>query len=91
MTKEGAGMNEQKKRLVILSAQYGSGPETDVDVTDVLNRLVRGDGLDVVVTDETMGTPPAKGQSKRLQIAYSIDNGPVRRTQVSENTQLKLR
>jgi len=91
MTKEGDGMNEQKKRLVILSAQYGSGPETDVDVTDVLNRLVRGDALDVMVTDETLGTPPAKGQSKRLQIAYSIDNGPVRRTQVSENTQLKLR
>ena len=68
-------MNEQK-RLVILSAQYGTGPETDVDVADVLNRLVRGDALDVMVTDETMGTHPVKGQSKRLQIAYSIDNGP---------------
>jgi hypothetical protein len=84
-------MNEQKNMLAILSAQYGSGPETDVDVTDVLNRLVRGDALDVMVTDETMGTHPAKGQSKRLQIAYSIDSGPVRRIQVSENTQLKLR
>ena len=79
------------KRLFILSAQYGSGPGTDVDVTAVLNRLVRGDVLDIMVTDETMGTHPAKAQQKRLQVAYTTGSGPVQRTRVAENTHLTLK
>jgi hypothetical protein len=57
-------------RLQILSATYGAG-ERARDVTDLLSAQVRGDQLQIQVSNATMGGDPAEGQHKRLRVVYS--------------------
>src|SRR5579864_222630 len=59
--------------LTIHSAVYGTGPDTDIDVTEILRRHV-GSGLAVLVTNELAGCDPLFGVEKRLEVEYSFGN-----------------
>jgi hypothetical protein len=56
-------------RLQILHASYGAG-EQRIDVTDLLNSQLRGNSLQLVVSNASMGGDPAAGLEKRLRVIY---------------------
>lgn len=63
--------NQLLSKLKIHSAVYGTGPENDVDVADVLRQKI-GDGLVLdVVNDSFPGDDPAHKETKRLAVEYS--------------------
>ena len=83
-----AGKRTESK-LKIISAFYGTGPVTDIDVTEVLRNHVK-DGLIVLVTNELFGSDPAPNQPKRLQVEYSYGNYAVSVVSRPESTRLVL-
>lgn len=56
-------------QLQIMRARFGAG-EQSVDVTGRLAAEVQNDTLNVQVTRGTMGSDPAPGQTKRLNVIY---------------------
>ena len=56
-------------RLQILHASYGAG-EQRMDVTDLLNSRLRGNSLQLVVSNSSMGGDPAPSLEKRLRVIY---------------------
>jgi len=63
-------------RLVIRRALYGTGPQTDISVTDKLNDAVR-DALVVPVDNSLVPRDPALNVQKRLYVEYSYGNDSV--------------
>ncbi len=74
--------------LQISRATYGSGNRTS-DVTSRLNSQVRGDHLNLLVNNDTMGGDPAPNQRKTLTVEYMM-NGRNERATVRENETLNL-
>jgi hypothetical protein len=56
-------------RLEVLQASYGAGDRRQ-DVTNLVRSQVRGNALQVFVSNAAMGGDPAEGQKKRLRIIY---------------------
>jgi vacuolar-type H+-ATPase subunit E/Vma4/outer membrane lipoprotein SlyB len=75
-------------RLQITRAIYGAGNRW-ADVTARLNSQVRGDQLDMQVTNYTMGGDPAQNQSKSLRVDYTLD-GRTNQVVVNEGDTLRL-
>jgi len=59
--------------LTILRAEYGTGPR-EFDVTSRLSSEVRGNSLQLRVTNDSMGGDPAEGQAKWLNVWYVYNN-----------------
>jgi hypothetical protein len=59
--------------LTILRAEYGTGPR-EFDVTSRLRSQLRGDSLQLRVTNDSMGGDPAEGQAKWLNVWYLYRN-----------------
>jgi hypothetical protein len=76
--------------LVIHTARYGISASTDVDVVDVLRRLIRKNRIDTQVTNDVMGCDPAKGHRKRVRVTYSVGGGPQELREVVEKDRLLL-
>lgn len=75
-------------QLVVLSASYGRGSRTR-DVTRRLRGMVRGGHLDLTVDNQSLGSDPAPGRRKHLEVVYVID-GARRRARVMEEDRLSL-
>src|SRR5215469_3896119 len=75
--------------LVIHSAVYGTGPETDRDVTDLLRQHERA-GLAFDVNNNAFGFDPALMKEKRLRVEYSYRNPARLETSRPENSRLVL-
>ncbi len=75
-------------RLQILHASYGAG-EQRMDVTDLLNSQVRGNSLQLVVSNASMGGNPAEGLEKRLRVIY-LWQGMRNQTTVGEGETLVI-
>ncbi len=58
-----------QEQLQILSASYGAGDRRR-DVTSLLASQVRGNSLQFVVSNDSLGGDPAEGQVKRLRVIY---------------------
>jgi len=56
-------------RLEILEATYGAG-DRRLDVTGLVRSQVRGNSLQVFVSNAAMGGDPAENQKKRLRVIY---------------------
>jgi hypothetical protein len=56
-------------RLEVLEATYGAGDRRR-DVTGLVRSQVRGNSLQVFVSNEAMGGDPAENQKKRLRVIY---------------------
>ncbi|HVS89067.1 MAG TPA: DUF3395 domain-containing protein [Candidatus Acidoferrum sp.] len=56
-------------RLEILEASYGAGDRRR-DVTNLVSAQVRGNSLQLVVSNAAMGGDPAENQKKRLRVIY---------------------
>ena len=82
----GGGYGEE--RLQILHASYGAG-EQRIDVTDLLNSQVRGNSLQLVVSNSSMGSDPAPGLEKRLRVIY-LWQGMRNQTTVGEGETLNI-
>lgn len=74
--------------LYILSAHWGA-PGKMANVTAVLANLVQDNRLDITVGNATMGTDPARGADKTLQLVYQFD-GQRFETTVGENKVLSI-
>jgi hypothetical protein len=74
--------------LRITRAVYGAGNRW-ADVTNRLNSQVRGDRLDLQVTNNTMGGDPAQNQSKSLRVDYTFD-GRANQVVINEGDTLRL-
>jgi hypothetical protein len=60
---------DSDERLEILEATYGAGDRRR-DVTSFIRSQVRGNALQVLVSNGAMGGDPAEGQRKRLRVIY---------------------
>ncbi|MDG0852418.1 DNAJC11 domain-containing protein [Roseateles puraquae] len=76
-------------RFVIESASYGSGNRW-VDVTQAVRAQVRGDRLDLPVSNDRFGVDPAPGERKTLSVTYRFGNEPSNTVRVSERDTLRL-
>lgn len=74
--------------LYILSAHWGA-PGRMANVTGVLANLVQDNRLDITVGNAIMGTDPARGADKILQLVYQLD-GQRFETTVEENKVLSI-
>jgi len=74
--------------LQILHASYGAG-EQRMDVTDLLNSQLRGNSLQLVVSNSSMGGDPAAGLEKRLRVIY-LWQGMRNQTTVGEGETLVI-
>ncbi|MBS1832424.1 MAG: DUF3395 domain-containing protein [Acidobacteria bacterium] len=74
--------------LYILSAHWGA-PGRMANVTGVLANLVQDNRLDITVGNAIMGTDPARGADKILQLVYQFD-GQRFETTVEENKVLSI-
>ena len=74
--------------LTIVRAFYGVRGRT-VNVTDLLQSMVRDGALSVDVNNRTMGSDPAVGADKVLIVVYKI-HGEEQATVVGENNLLSL-
>jgi hypothetical protein len=82
----GGGYGDE--RLQILRATYGAG-EQRMDVTDLLNSQLRGNSLQLVVSNSSMGGDPAPGLEKRLRVIY-LWQGMRNQTTVGEGETLVI-
>ena len=63
------GLEDERGDLEVLWAGYGTGDRRR-EVTDLVASQVRGDQLDMRVSDWTMGGDPAPGLPKTLKVIY---------------------
>lgn len=75
--------------LTIHSAVYGSGPDTDIDITEKLQSMVR-DALVVPVANDLAPRDPHFGVVKVLTVEYSYGNPSRFRVTRPENSRLVL-
>ncbi len=75
-------------RLQILHASYGTG-DRRMDVTDLLNSQMRGNSLQMVVSNSSLGGDPAPGLEKRLRVIY-LWQGMRNQTTVGEGETLVI-
>lgn len=68
------GLFAQTGRWEILRAEYGA-KGTWVDVTARIHSLVRGDSLNIRVTNDTLGGDPAPGAPKALRLRVRDESG----------------
>ncbi len=80
---------QKQQKLEIYSAVYGTGPENDKDVTDILQQHNR-DALAVDVSNNSLGCDPAPNRHKRLEVEYSYGNRSRRIISRSENSRLVI-
>ncbi len=59
--------------LAIQKAIYRGGPGQEADVTEHVASLVRGRELKLKVENEVLGTDPAPGLAKQLEVGYTLD------------------
>lgn len=76
-------------KLKIHSAIYGTGPDTDIDVTDKLQGMVQ-DGLAVSVANDLAPRDPHFGVVKQLTVEYSYGNPSRSRVTRPEGSRLVL-
>jgi hypothetical protein len=74
--------------LQVLRALYGAG-DRNTDVTGRVASQLRGDSLNMLVTNDAMGGDPAQGQPKRLKVIY-LWQGLRYETNVPEKGKLDL-
>jgi hypothetical protein len=79
----------ESSRLTIHSAVYGTGPDTDIDVTEKLQSMVR-DALVVPVANDLAPRDPHFGVVKVLTVEYSYGNPSRFRVTRPENSRLVL-
>ena len=84
----GTSRNYDSSRLEITRAVYGAGHHW-ADVTNRLNSQIRGDQLDLRVTNDSMGGDPAQNQSKALRVDYTLD-GRAHQVVINEGDTLRL-
>ncbi len=84
----GAGIGARNGGLAILRAEYGTGTR-EFDVTRRLASLVQGNGLQLRVTNDSMGGDPAEHQAKWLDVWYSY-NGRSAHAHVHEQEVVTL-
>jgi hypothetical protein len=60
---------EYDDRIEVLEASYGAGDRRR-DVTGLVRSQVRGNSLQIFVSNEAMGGDPAENQRKRLRVIY---------------------
>ncbi len=82
------GLGGSGGSLQILRALYGAG-DRNADVTSRVASQLRGDQLNMLVTNDAMGGDPAEGQPKRLQVIY-LWQGLRYQTNVPEKGTLDL-
>jgi len=77
--------------IVIGKALYGvkGNPAKQVDLTEKLRRMVSAGTLSVKADNETAGRDPAYMTVKTLELEYTVDGKPVKRS-LAENTELDL-
>lgn len=75
--------------LSIESASYGADDRW-ADVTQAVRAQLRGDRLEVIVTNEMFGRDPAPGQYKSLSVTYRWGNGPTNTVRAGERDMLRL-
>jgi len=75
-------------RLEILQASYGAGDRSR-DVAKLLGSQIRGNALQLVVSNAAMGGDPAEGQKKRLRVIY-VWQGLRYQTTVAEGETLAI-
>lgn len=85
-----SGRNFMSDVLAIHSAEYGLGPEKYRDVTLWLRGYIRQNKLDILVTNETMGSDPIPGSKKILRVVYSKGGIHKREIVKHENDRLIL-
>jgi len=83
------GLFAQTGRWEILRAEYGSGG-TWVDVTAHIRSLVRGDSLNIRVTNDTLGGDPAPGSPKTLRLRVRDESGRVSTLSFPEKESIAL-
>jgi hypothetical protein len=81
--------NWRNPRLTVRSALWGTGPENDVDVAPLLQKLPR-DALVVHVTRQFLKCDPIEGPAKRLEVQYSYGNSTVLTVTRPEYSRLTL-
>ncbi|MDR3708803.1 MAG: hypothetical protein P4L33_10905, partial [Capsulimonadaceae bacterium] len=73
--------------LVIVRASYealdGGG---SADVKDLLSKLITGNRLTVLVSNDTLGGDPAANHEKRLHIEYTLDGKQYSRDVAEQGT-----
>ena len=74
--------------LHITRAIYGAGNRW-ADVTNRLNSQVRGNQLNLQVTNDSMGGDPAQNQTKSLRVEYTFD-GRANQVVINEGDTLRL-
>ncbi len=84
----GGNWGNNQSSLQITRAVYGAGNRW-ADVTARLNSQVRGDQLNMQVTNDTMGGDPAQNQSKSLRVDYTFD-GRASQVVINEGDTLRL-
>jgi hypothetical protein len=60
---------EYDDRMEVLEATYGAGDRRR-DVTSLVRSQVRGNSLQIFVSNAAMGGDPAENQKKRLRVIY---------------------
>src|SRR5262249_36939561 len=80
---------KERSKLHIHSAIYGTGPDTDVDVTEKLRGMVH-DGLVVPVANDLAPRDPHFGAKKHLTVEYSYGNPSRSRVARIEDSRLVL-
>jgi Domain of unknown function (DUF3395) len=79
------------QQRVIVNADYGVGNRYRADVTAQVQAMVRGNQLSFVVTNQTLGIDPDRGQRKNLCIHVRERNGRVSEYRFQENETVNLR
>jgi hypothetical protein len=69
----GGGRPDNNRDLEIIRAEYGSGGRY-WDVTDRVQRKVRGDSISMQVNNDAMGGDPRPNRSKELRVKYRYKN-----------------
>jgi len=80
---------DPSRKLVITKAVYGDLPSgTKVDVTDVLDSMVKDNALNVDVNNDNFGDP-VSGVGKKMQVEYTFDGAKKSKT-VDEDKTLEI-
>lgn len=86
-----AGVKFNGRQIVVVfalcaSAALAAGPVADV--TDKVAAAVRGNAVNLAVSNMTMGGDPAKGQTKQLRVEYSQGESVRTNTVIEKKTLL---
>ncbi len=77
-----------KKKLRIIKARYGVQGNYR-DVTERVQRYVRGDSINMQVTNRSLGGDPVHGQPKELKVVYKKD-GQQHKVRIHEGDWFKI-